>query len=102
MTTNLPTLDEWIEMRAKLVTVLGDQPAATLLSLFPNPVDGGFATNVRVDLMEQRIRADMAELRTEIALASAENLKAMRALFFQLVGVMCTLGGFAIAAAKLL
>jgi hypothetical protein len=109
-------------------------PATTLLSVLPQPVDGGFASNGRLDQMETRlrseitelraemhtglaairveiaevrveiadVRADIADVRAEISKSAADTLKSMRALFFQLIGVMCTLGGFAIAAAKLL
>ncbi len=140
--TNLPSVDEWMTMRAKLVAVIGDTPATTLLSVLPQPVDGGFASNGRLDQMETRLRSEitelradmhtefadvrtemrtgladvrtemrtgLADLRTEIAdvrsqisKSAADTLKSMRALFFQLIGVMCTLGGFGIAAAKLL
>ena len=154
--TNLPSVDEWMTMRAKLVAVIGDTPATTLLSVLPQPVDGGFASNGRLDQMETRlrieitelcaemhtefahvrtemrtgfadvraefadvrtemrtgfaevrveiadVRADIADVRSEISKSAADTLKSMRALFFQLIGVMCTLGGFAIAAAKLL
>lgn len=144
--SNLPSIDEWMVLRAKLTAVLGDEHATTLLSVLPSPVDGGFASNGRLDLMESRLRADLAatngridasasavrselggeiaatnaridsglaatnaridvmesRLRAEIVQASSDTLKSMRALFFQLVGVMCTLGGFDIAAAKLL
>jgi hypothetical protein len=110
---HLPSVDEWMTMRAKLVAVIGDTPASTLLSVLPQPVEGGFASNGRLDQMETRLRGEIVELRaemrtelanvrTEISKSAAETLKSMRALFFQLIGVMCTLGGFAIAAAKLL
>jgi hypothetical protein len=125
-------------MRAKLVAVIGETPATTLLSVLPQPVDGGFASNGRLDQIETRLRGEITELRAdmhtefadvrtemrtgfaevrveiaevrveiadvraEIAKSAADTLKSMRALFFQLIGVMCTLGGFAIAAAKLM
>ena len=47
-------------------------------------------------------RTDTADVRTEISKSAAGTPKSMRAMFFQLIGVMCTLGGFAFAAAKLL
>jgi hypothetical protein len=140
--THLPSVDEWMTMRAKLVAVIGDTPATTLLSVLPQPVDGGFASNGRLEQMEARLRGEItelraethtefahvrseiavlrtdmrteftdvrsemrigfAEIRTEIAKSAADTLKSMRGMFFQLVGVMCTLGGLAIAAAKFL
>jgi hypothetical protein len=118
--TPLPSVDDWMTMRAKLVAVMGNTPATTLLSVLPQPVDGGFASNGRLDQMETRLRSEItdlraemhtafaevrveiADVRAEISKSAAETLKSMRALFFQLIGVMCTLGGFAIAAAKLL
>ncbi len=111
--THLPSVDEWMTMRAKLVAVIGDTPATTLLSVLPQPVEGGFASNGRLDQMETRLSAEMhtgfvdvrteiADVRTEISKSAADTLKSMRAMFLQLIGVMCTLGGFAIAAAKLL
>ena len=133
--TNLPSVDEWMTMRAKLVAVIGDSPATTLLSVLPQPVDGGFASNGRIDQFETRLRAEMhtefadvrtemrtgfadvrsemrtafadvrveiADVRTEISKSAADTLKSMRAMFLQLIGVMCTLGAFAIAASKLL
>jgi hypothetical protein len=48
--TNLPTLDEWMDLRARLTDVFGEQPTKTLLTLLPAPTEGGFATNVRIDL----------------------------------------------------
>jgi hypothetical protein len=180
--TNLPTIDEWMGMRAMLVTVLGEQPATTLLTVLPPIAEGGFATNNRVDLLDLRVNArfdrleasmiarfDQAEARTnsrfeqvnsrfeqveartnsrfdkvdarfdkvdarldhlensttarfahaderlrseisglrsdltaEITRSASDNLKSMRAMFLQLVGVMCTMGGLVIAAAKFL
>ncbi len=47
--TNLPTLDEWMDLRARLTGVFGEQPTKTLLTLLPAPTEGGFATNVRID-----------------------------------------------------
>ena len=50
--TNLPTLDEWMDLRARLTDVFGEQPTKTLLTLLPAPTEGGFATNVRIDQLE--------------------------------------------------
>ncbi len=154
--TNLPSVDEWMTMRAKLVAVIGDTPATTLLSVLPQPVQGGLASNGRLDQMETRlhgeitelradthtefadvrseiavlrtemrtgfadvraqfaevrsefadVRAEMrtgfAEVRSEISKSAADTLKSMRAMFLQLIGVMGTLGGLAVAGAKLL
>ena len=151
-------------MRAKVTSVLGEQPATTLLSLLPSPVEGGFATNNRLDLMETRLRTEIValrgelrseivatnnridllvtslraeiaelrselrgdiastnnridlvetrlrseivelrgELRTQIAESALETIRSMRAMFLQLIGVMVSLGGIALAVAKFL
>ena len=64
--TNLPTLDEWMDLRARLTDVFGEQPTKTLLTLLPAPTEGGFATNVRIDQLElvTNSRFDQLELAT--------------------------------------
>ena len=52
--THLPSVDEWMTMRTKLVAVIGGTPATTLLSVLPQPVNGGFASNGRLDQIETR------------------------------------------------
>ena len=141
-TPTLPSLSDWMTMRAKVTSVLGEQPATTLLALLPSPVEGGFATNNRLDLLETRLRseilelrgemraeianvraeiaefrgelraeivglngelrAEVAGLRTEIAKSALDTIRSMRSMFFQLVGVMVSLGGIALAVAKFL
>ena len=72
----LPTLDEWMTMRARITEVIGERPATTLLSLLPSPVEGGLVTNNRIDLMELGLRGDLraqcSDLRGELVAMGSE------------------------------
>jgi hypothetical protein len=90
ISTNLPSVDDWMTMRARLIDVMGDPSATTLLSVFPQPAEGGFASNGRLDLMETRLRAEIrtsasdlrAEFRSEfvsVRTEVAESASSLRA-----------------------
>ena len=69
--TALPTLDEWMTMRARITEMIGETSATTLLSLLPSPVEGGLVTNNRIDLMEAGLRGEIGATNNRIDLMEA-------------------------------
>jgi hypothetical protein len=104
LTAPLPSLDAWMIMRARITDVLGEQPAATLLSVLPSLVDGGYASNERLGQMESRLRSELkteisgvrteiAELRGELKTEIAELRGEMRTEFAAVRREMAELRG---------
>ena len=79
--TNLPTLDEWMDLRARLTDVFGEQPTKTLLTLLPAPTEGGFATNVRIGQLELVTNTRFDKLETSVTVRF-DHLEALSNLRF--------------------
>ena len=111
-------LDEAMRHRlhGRLAEVLGADEAAALMSALP-PTE--HATKADLDLLEGRLRGEMGELRSAMREGfagiraemaddradSSENLRLAitaqtRQVFFGLIGVIVSFGGFAMAASR--
>lgn len=86
------------ELYTRLEELLGQQPTSTLMSLLPPVGWADVATKDDLRMLGLEIRAEISDVRTELAAFRTDVADGQRRLALTLVGAMVSISGITFAA----